>query len=561
MPLHVLGHVEAHQLDAQRLGQLPRHFGLADPGGTGEEEGADRLVRRLQPGPGQLDRGGQRFDGIALAEHGELEVALEIAQQLLVRRGDVLRRNARDLRHDVLDLGHLDALHALLFRLQALVGAGLVDHVDGLVRHVAVVDVAGRQLRRRAQGFVAVLDAVMLLEARLEALEDADGVFHGWLDHVDLLEAPRQGAVLLEDAAEFLEGRRADAADLAGRQQRLEQVGSIHHPTGGRTGTDDGVDLVDEQHRVRALAQFVEQRLEALLEVAAVFGAGQQRAEVQRVDHAVGQQVGHLAIDDALGQAFGDGRLADARLADQQRVVLAPTGKDLRHPFDFRLAPDQRIDPPLPRQFVQIAGIGIQRMAGGRGFTTLFILHVLLAVLMLGMTGHLGDAMGDVVDHIYTGDALLLEQEHRLAFLFAEDRHQHIGAGHLALAGTLHMEHRTLQDALEAQRRLGFAILVVLGNQRRGGVDEFLQVPPQLVQVRPASPQHGRRGLVVQERQQQMLDGHEFMPLGPRLLEGEIEGDFELSIQHDFTSLPNFCVNRLSLFHTTMDAGSPLHID
>lgn len=89
--------------------------------------------------------------------------------------------------------------------------------------------------------------------------------------------------------------------------------------------------------------------------------------------------------------------------------------------------------------------------------------------------------MGDVVHHIDTRDALLLEQEHRLAFLFAEDRHRDIGPGHFALAGTLHVEHRTLQDALEAQRRLGFALVVVLRDQRRGGIDEFLQVAPQLV--------------------------------------------------------------------------------
>ena len=49
--------------------------------------------------------------------------------------------------------------------LQPAVRAGLVDHVDGLVGQMAVVDVLGRQLRRGAQRLVGVLDAVMLLEA------------------------------------------------------------------------------------------------------------------------------------------------------------------------------------------------------------------------------------------------------------------------------------------------------------------------------------------------------------------------------------------------------------
>ena len=84
------------------------------------------------------------------------------------------------------------------------------------------------------------------------------------------------------------------------------------------------MDLVDEEDRVRLVAQLLQHALQALLEVTAVLGAGQQRAHVQRVDVGVGQDFGHVFLGDAPGQAFGDGRLADAGLADQQRVVLAP---------------------------------------------------------------------------------------------------------------------------------------------------------------------------------------------------------------------------------------------
>ncbi|MOA09886.1 hypothetical protein D3C78_1297470 [compost metagenome] len=123
------------------------------------------------------------------------------------------------------------------------------------------------------------------------------------------------------------------------------------------------MDLVDEQDRLWPFTQFVEQRLEALLEVTTVLGAGQQRTEVQGVDHALRQQVRHLAIDDSLGQAFRNGRLADTGLTDQQRVILAATRKDLRHTLDFQLTTDQRINAPLTGLFVEVAGIGIQRIA------------------------------------------------------------------------------------------------------------------------------------------------------------------------------------------------------
>jgi hypothetical protein len=54
---------------------------------------------------------------------------------------------------------------------------------------------------------------VELLEIRLQALQDLDGVLDRRLVDVDLLEAADQRAVLLEKLAELLVGGRADAAD------------------------------------------------------------------------------------------------------------------------------------------------------------------------------------------------------------------------------------------------------------------------------------------------------------------------------------------------------------
>ena len=203
----------------------------------------------------------------------------------------------------------------------------------------------------------------MLLEAPLEAFENAIGVIHRGLADINLLEAPRQGAILLEYAAKFLEGGRANAADLARRQHRLEQVGSIHHPARCGPRTNYGVDLVDEQYRVRALAQLIEQRLEAFLEIATVLGTGQQGSQIQGIDHAGSQQIGHLIVDNTFGQTLGDSGLAHTGFAHQQRVVLAPTRQNLRDPLHLQLSTDQRIDPPLAGQFIEIAGVGIQRIA------------------------------------------------------------------------------------------------------------------------------------------------------------------------------------------------------
>ena len=229
-------------------------------------------------------------------------------------------------------------------RQDLLRGAGLVDHVDRLVGQVTVVDEARGELGRGRQRRRRVLDAVVLLEARLQALQDLDGLGDRRLRHVDLLEAPRQRVVLLEDLPVLVVGRRADALQRAGRQRGLQQVGRVERAARRRAGADDRVDLVDEQDRLRVLGELLQHRLQALLEIAAVFRAGEQRAHVERVDLVVLQELGHVAFVDAAREALGDRRLADAGLADQQRIVLAPAAQHLDHALELVRAADQRID-------------------------------------------------------------------------------------------------------------------------------------------------------------------------------------------------------------------------
>ncbi len=56
--------------------------------------------------------------------------------------------------------------------------------------------------------------------------------------------------------------------------------------------------------------------------LAAVEGALAKRPKVEREQLLVVQALRHVAVDDALGEALDEGGRADARLADQHRVVL-----------------------------------------------------------------------------------------------------------------------------------------------------------------------------------------------------------------------------------------------
>ena len=123
--------------------------------------------------------------------------------------------------------------------------------------------------------------------------------------------------ILLEDAAILGVGRRADALQLAVGKRRLEQVGSVQRPARCRTRADQRVDFVDEQDRLRILAQLLQAGLQAQFEIAAVLRAGEQGAHIERIEAGLAQDLRHIVVDNLARQAFGDRRLADARLTDQ----------------------------------------------------------------------------------------------------------------------------------------------------------------------------------------------------------------------------------------------------
>ena len=74
---------------------------------------------------------------------------------------------------------------------------------------------------------------------------------------------------------------------------------------------------------------------------------------------------GHVAADDALRQPFDDGRLADAGLADEHRVVLRAARQHLDHAADFFVAADHRIELALAGELGQIAPVAGERLVGG----------------------------------------------------------------------------------------------------------------------------------------------------------------------------------------------------
>ena len=391
------------------------------------------------------------------------------------------------------------------------------------------MDVARRQLHRRLDGLVGVLQLVIILEVRLQALEDGDGVLDRRLVDVDLLEPAHQSAVLLEVLAVFLVGGRAHAADRARSQCRLEQIRGVHRAARGCAGADHGVDLVDEQNRVGMGFEFLEHLLQPLLEIAAIAGAGQQRAHVEREHRGRRQHLRHFAVDDALGQAFGDRGLADAGLADEQRIVLLPAAQHLDGAVDLGIAPDHRIDLAVAGLLVEIDAIGIERVALLLGVVAVLGLGLLVDAAhrpRLGHAGPLGDAVADVIHRVIARHILLLQEIRGMALALGEDRDQHVGAGHFFAARRLNVDHGALDHALEPGGRLG--VVAAIGDQVfEFGFEIIDQAGAQLVEIDAAGPHHRRRIGIVDQRQQQMFKRRVLVMTLVRDREGAVEGLFK----------------------------------
>ena len=126
--------------------------------------------------------------------------------------------------------------------------------------------------------------------------------------------------------------------------------------------------LVDEQQDAALGAlHLLQHGLQALLELAAVFRAREQHAHVEREDRLVAEALRHVAVHDALCEPLDDRRLADARVADQHRVVLRLAGEDLDHAADLAVTTDHRVEPPAARLRYEVPSVLLERLVGRLG--------------------------------------------------------------------------------------------------------------------------------------------------------------------------------------------------
>ena len=192
----------------------------------------------------------------------------------------------------------------------------------------------------------------------LESTQNTDGVFYGWLTHVDLLEPPFQGGVLFDVLAVLVQGGGADQAEFATGQHGLDDVASVHAGVAGGASPDDGVDFVDEGDDLAVcILDFLEDALQALFEFATVLGAGDHGAQVEGNEALAAQRLWYIAGNDATCKAFYDGSFADARFTDEYRVVLSAAAEDLYDSANFGVTSDDGVDFAFAGSCSEVRGV------------------------------------------------------------------------------------------------------------------------------------------------------------------------------------------------------------
>ncbi len=552
MAFAIFRHVDAQQgvlIAVDRFGQCLGELGLAHPGRAQKQEGSHRFAAFAQAGAGQPHGIGHGTDRLVLSHQALVQPLFQVQQLFALFHRQLVDRDAGqardDLRHvfrldlctaggplplpvldELLELGLLgfDALaelgglvvllargHVILFTpqlvqfgLQLLHGhrpgrgrqlharGRLVEQVDRLVRQEARRDVAVGQLGRRDDRVLGDADLVVRLEGVAQAAQNHDGLGHRRLGHRHRLEAPLQCGILLDVFLVLVQRRGADQVEFTARHHRFEYVGHVQPAFAtALAGTDDGVHLVDEQNQLAlVLGHLLQHLLHALLELAAIFGAGHHGVDVEFHQALVAQGLGHFTRHHALRQPFDDGGLAHTRLADQHRVVLLAPGQHLDGGFDLLRAADHRVELAVARHLGQVARVLVEFWRVGRR-------------LSASILGALADHLADLLAQRLRRQAVAAQQVGGQPFAFLGQTNQEMLWTDIRMTEFIGGHEGAAERILHARRHADLALeglVPALGLR--------LDLPLEVIDLDLELTQDGLDHVAVGQRQQQMFGIH-----------------------------------------------------
>ena len=357
------GFLTAEPAAGQRLGEgrLP-HTGRPQ-----KEQRPDGPPRLPQPGAAAPDGTGHRRHRFLLADDLRVEALFQTVESLPLLLPHPLGGDAAGLRHHAGDLlpRQFRVPDALPLGADAGGGTGLIHQIDGLIGQAPPRQIPHRKLHGLLQGLQWQTHIVVALVAGGQPFEDGHCLLRRRLFDLHPAKAAFQRGILLDVGAELLIRGRTDELQLPAGQHRFEDAGRVNG-TFRRTGPDNGVELVHEQDGRAVPHQFFQQVLEPLFKVAAVFRARHKAGHIQCQQAAALQHPGHLAGCNALGQPFGQRRLAHARLPHQTGVVLLAAAQDLHHTVQFLFPAEHRVQLAIGGAAGQVAAVFVTGAAPAR---------------------------------------------------------------------------------------------------------------------------------------------------------------------------------------------------
>ena len=423
--------------------------------------------------------------------------------------------------------GGLELLYAMLgiahrlgsaIRGDASAGTGLVNEVDGLIGQKAILDIAVGQVRGGLDSTLRIAHMVVLFVARLERGQDLDRILDARLLDIDGLEATLEGRVLGEVLAEFLGRGGADNLESTAREHGLEHRARIDGAL-GRTGTDDGMHLVNKQDNVVGFGRLLDHVLESLLKLTAILGARNKTRQVERPDILVHKVLGHIASSNLLRQALDDSRLAHAGIAQDKRIVLGAARKDLHHALDFLFATNHGIELAVARLLRKVGGELLECV----GATPLLLRGIRAAKERQARTGTTSTGAGErtllilvlgseLFDGLFNGSrrhAQAHEDVHGHAVAIFDDADQQVLGRNVGLVVLACHAEGALHHADDERRKGELGSLGLLAGLGNRGLDLFEGIHDVIVgDIERAQCLGGNTLVLLSERKQQVLGAH-----------------------------------------------------
>jgi hypothetical protein len=251
------------------------------------------------------------------------------------------------------------------------------------------------------------------------------------------------------------------------------------------------------------------------------FGPGLECKHLSVLQRALG-----IVLEQSGREPFGHRRLADAGIADEDRVVLASTAEDLDRPLQLVGAADERVELPQAGPLAEVHAVCPERVRRCGRFAIGADSPLGRRWISWPRQRLLRDPVRDVVQDVQTADALVAQKLCRVALGLLHHRREHVADVRFVPLRALSVQNRGLQDPAERGGLFGIPI-----HPTTMSLDRLIEVgaerAAQRRQIRATRGENSFAVRIVREDVQQVLEREIRVSARHRFAERDGEHDFQ----------------------------------